>query len=118
MSFDYIPARPVIDSCLQILHQRSIQPHIQALCAVTDSQDRLVQIEGILEQQFVHGGAGRVRLAALWNRIFAISLWVNIESAARQQDSLHPRQQPCYAVLTFVKWNNNRRCPGGTRAAR
>ena len=48
MSLDYIPARPVIDSGLQILHQRSIQPHVQALHAVADSQDRLVQTEGIL----------------------------------------------------------------------
>ena len=80
---------------------------------MADGQNRLVQVEGILQQQLVHRGAGRVGLTALGDRIFAISLRVHVESAARQQNPLHPGQQPGHAVLALMQRNNHRRGAGG-----
>jgi hypothetical protein len=107
-----IPPRAVIHLCLQILDQRPIQPDIQALGSVADGQYGFVQVESILQEQFIHGCAGRVRLSALGDWIFAISLWVNIIPAARQQDSLHTGKQPCDTILMFMEGNNDR-CGSG-----
>ena len=86
------------------------------LHAVADGQDRLVEIEGILEEQLIDGGAGRVGLTALGDRIFAISLRIHIVSAAGQQNSLHAGEQPGDAVLPLMqaeqRWVLRRRNEG------
>ena len=118
MRLDHLAAGAMIDRGLQILNQRAVAPDIQTLSTVADGQDRLVEVEGVLKQQLIHGGPGRVGLAALGNWIFAKSLWVNIVAAARQQDSLHPDKQLGDAILALVQGNDNRRSPGGFKRSK
>ena len=82
----------VIDGSFQVLHQRAIAPDVQGLSAVAERQDWLEQTESVLKQQLIDSGASGVRLAALGNSIFAISLRVHIETAAGKQNSLHSGQ--------------------------
>ena len=51
-----------------------------------------MEIEGILQQQLVNGGAGWVGQATFGDRGFAISLRVYIEVTAGQQHPLRHRQ--------------------------
>jgi hypothetical protein len=74
-----------------------------------------VEIEGVLEQKLVNGGSGGIRLTALRNRIFAISLRVHIKLAARQKHTLHPCEQPGHTIGPLVKWNDDGRSPGRTK---
>jgi hypothetical protein len=73
---------PVVDAGLQILDERTVHPYVQALCAVTDCEDGLVKVEGLLQEQFVHCCAGDIGFSALWNGIFTVSLWVNVKPAS------------------------------------
>ena len=112
MSPNDIPAWPMIDRRLQILHQRPVQPYVQALSAVANGQNRLMLAKSLLHQQFVHCRPDRVRLTALRHRIFAISLRVNINPAPRQQASLHPSKPPRHTFLSRAQRNDNRCCSG------
>ena len=71
-----------------------------------------MEVEGVLQEQLVDGGAGGVGLTALGNWIFAISLWVNVVGAAGQQNSLHPCQQLRDLLLALVERNDHRRGSG------
>jgi hypothetical protein len=80
---------------------------------VTYGEDWLVEIERVLQQEFIDRRTARIDLAAFWNWIFAISSWVNIVSAAREQDSLDPEQQLGDAVPALMEWNYYRSRPSG-----
>jgi hypothetical protein len=104
-----IPAWAVIDSGLQILNQRPIQPDIQILHAVADGENGLVEVEGVLEQELVNGGSGRVGLTTFWNSIFSVSLWIDIKLAAGQENTLNPREQTGDTIRALVQGNDDRR---------
>ena len=107
----------MIDRRLQILNQRAIAPDIQGLRAVADAKDRLVQVEGVLQQQLIGGGArrGQPRRTQGWR--FAISLRIHVKAAAGQQDSLHARQKLGHAFLPLVERHNHRRRSGSLQRA-
>jgi hypothetical protein len=115
MRLNHLTAWLVIDLRLQILDQGTIAPHVDGLGAGADAQNWLVEVEGVLQEQFVYGGAAWVRLTALGNWIFAISLWVNVVTAAGQQYAMHPRKQLGHAILALMERNHNRRCTGGVK---
>jgi hypothetical protein len=66
-----------------------------------------MQVEGILKQQLVNRGSTRVSLPTFGNPLLAIALRINVKTAPRQQDSLHPQQQAGYAVLTLMQGYKN-----------
>jgi hypothetical protein len=115
MRLHYLSPWLVIDWCLQILNERTVAPDIHGLGSGTDAKDRLVQVKGVLQEQLIHGGAARIRLTALGDRIFAISLWVYVKAATGEQYPLDASQNLGHAVLALVEGHNNRRCPGGVK---
>ena len=108
---DHFPARLMVYPCLQILNQGPIAPDIQGLRSVTNGEDRLVKIECVLQQQLVNRGSRAIDLATLWNRIFAISLWVYVEAAARQHYPADPCQKRCNPFLRLMKGDDDRCSP-------
>jgi hypothetical protein len=107
MGFDHFAAGTVIDGGPQILHQLSVEPNVQSLYTMADRQDGLVETKGFLEEQFIHGCAAWVCITASRLAIFAISLWVNVKSAAWQQDPLHPGKQARNALRPFMQRHND-----------
>ena len=103
-----VAAGTVIHAGLEILHELAVPPDIHGLGAVADSQDGLAKIEGVLEEKFVHRGSGGVGLAAFWNPLFSITLWVHVESAAGEQNALHSGEQLGNAPLWLVERNDDR----------
>jgi hypothetical protein len=84
---------------------------------MTDGQDGLVEIEGILEEQLIDGGAGWVCLTALGDWIFTIALRIHVESAPRQKNSLHGGEQTGDAILPLMEWNKDGCGAGGTKGS-
>ena len=82
---------------------------------MANGEDRLVKIECVLQQKLVDGGPGSIHLAAFWNRIFAISLRVHVEAAARQKYPADPCQKGCNPILTLVKGDDYRRSPNSLK---
>jgi hypothetical protein len=111
MGRQYLSAGFMVNPRLQSLNQGPIPPHIHRLDPLADSQNRLMQAEGVLKQQLVHGRTLGVWFPTLWNRIFAISLRIDVKPAARQQNPLHPCKQSRYLFLPLAQWNDNRRGP-------
>jgi hypothetical protein len=85
---------------------------------MTDRKDGLLEVEGVLQQELIDGGAAGVGLAALGDWIFAKSLRIDIETAAGQQDPLNTEKQPCDAVRSLVQGNNNGGYTGGVEGSK
>ncbi len=77
-----------------------------------NAEDRFVQVKGVLQQQFVHGGSCRVGRAALGNRLFTKALRINIEVAAGQQHSLRRGKQPGHTILPLMQRHKHGHCAG------
>jgi hypothetical protein len=77
-----------------------------------------VEAEGVLEQEFVDGGAGWVWRVALGERGLAVSLRVDIEVAAGKKHRLHAYEQTGYSVLMLVERNDDGRGSGGTQGGK
>ena len=78
-----VAAGPVIDGGIQILNERPVAPDIEALRAVADGEDWFVQIESILEDQFVNRRTRGIVFSTLRNARLSVPLGVDIEAAAR-----------------------------------
>jgi len=76
---------------------------------VADGENGLVEVEGVLEQELVNGGSGRVGLTTFWNSIFSVSLWIDIKLAAGQENTLNPREQTGDTIRALVQGNDDRR---------
>ena len=100
-------ARAMVHCGFEVLNERTVAPDVERLGAMAYGKNGLLQIEGILKQKLINGGAGWVCLAAFWDRIFAKSLWVHIEATAGQQDSLNAAKQPGDAIGPFMQRNND-----------
>jgi len=99
--------RLMIHFGLDVLDQGPVAPDVERLGAVTDGKNGLLEVEGVLQQELIHGGTGGVGFATLGDWVFAKSLRVNIEAAARKQHPLNTEKQPGDAVRSFVQRNNN-----------
>jgi len=77
-----------------------------------------MKIESILQQEFIHCSASLVSFTALGNAIFAISLWVNVIAAARQENPMRTEEQPGNAIRTLVKRDENRGYAGGVESGK
>jgi hypothetical protein len=49
MSIEDFLTRAVIDAGLEVLNERTVAPNIKTLEAMTDGEDRLLKVEGILK---------------------------------------------------------------------
>src|SRR5580658_541907 len=94
--------RLMIHLGLDVLDQCAVAPDVERLGAVADAKNGLLQVEGILKQEFIDSSAGGVGLTALRDRIFAKSLWVYVIAAAGQEDALNPAKQSSDAIRALV----------------
>ncbi len=92
----------VLSIQFQILDQRPIPPNIQGLGAITNGENRLTQIESILQQQFVHRRTVWIGIMAGSDPRLAVGLRIEIESASRQQHALDPGEQAGDAILPLM----------------
>src|SRR5580704_14076168 len=98
-----VPARTMVDPRCKdrfaVLDQRAIPPDVQGLCTMTDCEYRLVEIERVLQQEFVDRGAPGIGGSTRRNTRFAIAFGIDIEAAAGKQHTLGTSQQAGNAVL-------------------
>jgi hypothetical protein len=118
MGIDDFATGAVIHLGLDVLNERAVAPDIERLSAVADSKNGLLEVECVLQQELIDGGAAGVGLAALGDWIFAKSLRIDIETAAGQQDPLNTEKQPCDAVRSLVQGNNNGGYTGGVEGSK
>jgi hypothetical protein len=72
----------------EILNQGSSAPDIQRLGSETDGQEGLIEVMGILDQEFVNVLTRWIGGIALRNRILAVLLWVYIRRRAGKQNPM------------------------------
>lgn len=86
VSVDHIAAGLMIDGRvkdgIEVLDQGAVAPDVEGLCAVTDTENRLLQVESILEEQLVDGSAAGVGRSARGDGLFSVALRIDIEAAA------------------------------------
>jgi hypothetical protein len=111
VGFNDIAAGAVIDrrveDSLEILNERAFAPDVESLGAVADGKDGLVEIERVLEQEFVDGGAGRIGGAAGGDGFFTVTFGVDIEAASGQKHTLRSSEQAGNALGGFVEGNDD-----------
>jgi hypothetical protein len=82
-------ARGMVDrEDAEVLDQSSTAPDVEELEAEADGQDGLVEVVGVLEEEFVDVFAGVIGRSALRKRILAVFVRVDVGGAAREEDGL------------------------------
>ena len=81
-------ARFVIDSRRQCLVECARPPHVERLQSVTDAEDRLAHVVGILQQQLIGVIAKGVGGRSLGMPLRAIFLGIDIRRTARQEHAV------------------------------
>lgn len=99
-----------VENAFEILDERAVAPDVEGLRPVTDGENGLVEVEGVLEQEFVDGGTRSVGGAACGNRLLAIAQGIDVEPAAGKQNALGIGEEFGDAVRTLVKGNDDRCC--------
>ena len=94
----------------QILDEGAVAPDIEGLCAMADAEDGLVQIEGVLEEELVDGGAGGVVGAAGGDRGFAVALGIDIEKTAGEEDAVGGGEEFGDAIGALVERDEDNGC--------
>jgi len=118
VSVNNIAALWVIDGSCEVLYERAIEPYVQGLRAAADGQNRLVEVEGVLQEELIDGGAGWVGLATFGEHSLAVSLRIYIEFAAGQKHSLDPGKEAGYTVLMLVQRNDDGGSSSGTEGGK
>ena len=72
----------------QVLDESSAAPDVEGLGAETDGEDRLIEVVGVLDEEFVYIFTGRVGGAALGEWVLAVFLRVYISRATGEQDGM------------------------------
>jgi len=107
----------VIDLCiqyrLQILNERAVQPDIQCLSTVADRQDRLVEVECILQQQFIDCGSAGIGGAAGRDPLFAVVLRIHIKTAPRKKNALGSGEEARNPILALMERDDDWSHAGG-----
>jgi hypothetical protein len=107
MSVGNSATRLMIHFGLDVLNKRAVAPNVEGLSTVADGKDRLLEVEGILEEKLIDGGAGWICVPAFGDSSFTKSLRVNVEEATREQNTLNAVKQPCDAVRALVQGNDD-----------
>src|SRR5579864_4101800 len=111
MRIDHIPAGTMVDArcedCLEVLNERAVSPDVQGLHSVANRKYWLVEVERILEQEFIDRCASPIGRATRWNACFAVALGVDIEAASGKQHTLGARQQASHTVLALMQRNQD-----------
>jgi hypothetical protein len=79
----------------EVLHESSSAPDIERLEAEADGKNRLVEVVGVLNKEFVHVFPGGIGWGALGNGLLAVLLGVYVSRAAWEQDRLAGVDEVC-----------------------
>jgi len=99
----------------EILIERTVAPDIEALGAVADAEDGFVQVEGVLEEEFVDGGTGGIVGAAFGDRSLTVTLRIDVVPAAGQQNTLDGGEQSGDAVGPLMEGHDDGGGSGGVK---
>jgi hypothetical protein len=79
----------------EILYQRASAPDVEELQAKADGENWLVEIVGVLDEEFIHIFPGAVRWRTLWDGFLAVFLRVYIGGTAGKEDGLAGVDEIC-----------------------
>ena len=103
----------VLSDGFEVLDERAVAPDVERLRAVADGEDGLVQVEGVLQQELIDGGAAGIGGAALGDAGLAKPLRINVKAAAGEQNAVDAGEQAGDAVLALVEGHEDGRGSGG-----
>jgi hypothetical protein len=83
--------------------------------ALADGEDGLLEVEGVLHEELVHGGAVRIGRFALRDGGFAILLGVDVGGGAREKDAVAGGENFGDALGRLVERNGDGRGSGGIK---
>src|SRR5277367_5917652 len=72
----------------EILNESAAAPHIEELNAEADGEDWLVEVVGVLDEEFVNIFAEAVGWGALGDGLLAVFLWIDVCWTTGEEDSL------------------------------
>src|SRR5271163_2494081 len=72
----------------QILNQRATTPDVEELDAEADSEDRLIEVVGVLDEKLIDIFAKTIGRGALGYRLLAVFVGVHVGRTTREQDPL------------------------------
>jgi hypothetical protein len=117
MSLTYGTAWVVVYRCADlrgdVLNQCAAAPGVKRLQALTDGEDRFVEIKGILEEEFVDGGARGVSGSGLGLAGDAVFFGVDVGGAAGEEDALDRGEDAGDALGRLVERNGDGGSSGG-----
>jgi hypothetical protein len=86
-----------------VLNEGAAAPDVEGLGALADGEDGFVEIEGVLDEELVYGGAVGVGAFALGDGGLAVFLGVDVGGAAGEEDSVAGGEDFGHALRGFVK---------------
>jgi hypothetical protein len=90
-----------------VLDEGASAPDVEGLQALTDGEDRLVEVEGVLQEELVNGGAWCVGRRALGDAGLTVFLRVDVGGAAGKKDSLDGGEDFGDALRRLVEGNGD-----------
>ena len=79
----------------EVLYQGSAAPDVEELDAEADREDGLVEVVGVLNEEFIYVFAALVGGRALGNGVLAVFVWVDVRRAAGKEDGLAGVDEIC-----------------------
>jgi hypothetical protein len=99
----------------QVLVEGASTPDVEDLQALADGEDGFVEVEGVLNEEFVDGGAGRVGVLAGGDGRFAVGLRVDVGGRAGEKDALAGGEDLGDALRRFMEWDGDGCGSGGVQ---
>ena len=85
----YAAAGRVVDGQdIEVLNQGSSAPDVKGLEAEADGEDGLVEVVGVLDEEFIYVFPGWVGGGALWDGVLAVFVGVDVGWAAGEEHGL------------------------------
>jgi hypothetical protein len=98
-----------------VLNKCAAAPHVEGLRSLAYGEDGFVEVEGVLEEQFVDGGAQGVGGFAEGIGGFAVFLGIDVGGRAGEQDAMAGGEDFGDALRGFVKRDGDGRSTGGVQ---
>jgi len=117
VSFDDLAAGCVVDGgrdfARDVLDEGAAAPDVEGLGAVADGEDWFLEIEGVLDEEFVDGGAGWVGSSTLGDGLPPVFLGIDVGAGAGEEDSVAGGEDFGDPFLGFVEGDGDGDESGG-----
>jgi hypothetical protein len=101
------------DLAWDVLDEGAVEPGVEGLEALADGEDGLVEVEGVLEEELVDGGAGIVGWGGVGVGGFAVFLGIDVSGGAGQEDALDGGEDFGDALRGFMEGDDDGCGAGG-----